>query len=1264
MLTLASCLRRTLVLICVLSIGLPPEALAQTQTQHPDDTNTPLAQQLASQGKEEFENGADRDNPTFRLEWMRHAMSGYDVAARDNYIEQVQKQRDENPDLAPMAPNPSVANNTGSLAFGGATYAPATGKPVWVSIGPTRADYEENGTASLIAMDSGRARAILPHPTDPNVVYLLTSGGGLWKTTDFYSNPPHWVPLTDSLPTTSGGWASFGRVPETLYLGLGDFIDRTLPGGMMVKTTDGGLTWSTPIKLGASLGIRDVKVDTSTANDIVLVASDTGLWRSADNGATYSQVVSGVVGWSLARTSAGWLASVQPCGAGLFVQCAQPGQMLISTDAGATWTPITNTGNVYAAAGRTTIGIGAPGDNIVYLLTASTADNAQGNVFRSSDGGQNWTALGVNATKAPTNPNSNQPNMNLLHAQAYYNQLILVDPTDPNRNTVYIGGDLSTAKTIDGGSTWTIKTNWLAQFGLQYSHADNHSSAFQTAGGKNAVMFGNDGGLFISLDGGTTFDSTRNENLTTHLFYTVAVTPSFPDQIHGGLQDNGTRVKKAGTTVYNQTIGGDGVGAGWSQANSNTAIGSVQQSPRRNLTGVPADSFWDWESVPGLPADNFLQPIFFPRATADPTGKVFFMASTQTLRRSDDGGVTSRLLYQNSAATTNTSIRSSPHNIGVSPYSLDRIGLGGAGGRMVITMNGTAATPTWQAFDLIGMFPPGGANGAGFQGFNYNIAWSDNNTLFVSAAAQIPGAIHILKGTFSGTSWNFVRSDIGIPDVSVQKVVPDPTDPTNQILYAATDIGVYRSADGGATWAQHGAGLPAVRVSDIYIAPNGSYMIIATYGRGMWKLSGLTFSSAALVGDGSGADADGILDNNESGHLVVTLRNYGGTELSSVSAAVSADSSALSFPSGNSFIFPTIPAGGTATASVPVALSGASTGQAINFNISFGDPALNLPTPMAVLRTFRVNYDEAGGTTDDVETNGTSWTLSGPATLFPDLFNWERREITGGQHRWTVRDSDGPNDVALVSPVLKVGSGPFSFSFTHRYAFETTFDGGVIEISTDNGGTWSDVGAANISPTYATAPLVVGGPLGGRRAFTGRIPGYPNSATVTVNLGTAFANKDVRVRFRVGSDDNTGAFGWELDNFAFNGLTNKPFLSVQPSASTVVTGRIDVKRGGFTFNPVTGKFSQVVTLTNNSGADVAGPVSYVLDSLSSNATAVSPSGTTAVTTPAGSPYYNLNIGADNVLSSGESANITIQFTNPTKAAITYTPRVLAGPGAR
>ena len=110
--------------------------------------------------------------------------------------------------------------------------------------------------------------------------------------------------------------------------------------------------------------------------------------------------------------------------------------------------------------------------------------------------------------------------------------------------------------------------------------------------------------------------------------------------------------------------------------------------------------------------------------------------------------------------------------------------------------------------------------------------------------------------------------------------------------------------------------------------------------------------------------------------------------------------------------------------------------------------------------------------------------------------------------------------------------------------------------------------------------------------------------------------------------------------------------------------RVDIARGGYSYNPVTKRFSQTVTLTNNTGSDVQGPVSYVLDSLSSNATVVSPTGFTASQPPLGSPYVNVNIGSSNVLASGASATVVIQFNNPTRAAITYTPRVLAGSGPR
>src|SRR5262245_7623144 len=108
--------------------------------------------------------------------------------------------------------------------------------PLGVNIGPTGADFEQNCSFTGHVRDSGRARAILPHPTNPDIVYVLTSGGGLWGTLNWRSSDTKWFPLTDNLPTTGGGSVAFGRNPTTLYLGLGDPYDQILVGGAMVRS--------------------------------------------------------------------------------------------------------------------------------------------------------------------------------------------------------------------------------------------------------------------------------------------------------------------------------------------------------------------------------------------------------------------------------------------------------------------------------------------------------------------------------------------------------------------------------------------------------------------------------------------------------------------------------------------------------------------------------------------------------------------------------------------------------------------------------------------------------------------------------------------------------------------------------------------------------------------------------------------------------------------------------------------------------------------
>src|SRR5690349_180754 len=367
------------------------------------------------------------DNASLRLEANRQRRSGNSNFIGDMMFE-AQQERLLNPQLVPGA-------------------APSAGIPGWSNIGPLKTNHVQNGVLRTVT-DSGRARTILPHPTDPNIMYFLTSSGGLWKTTNFQKNKPDWVSKTDALATTSGGWAAFGRTPDTIYLGLGDPFDgNQAAGAFVLKSTDGGDTWGPAVRLtlgATSAGsIRDLKVDTSGPVDVVLVATDFGLFRSADGGATFTFNFSSpflyptVVGtfaqtvWSIANTSRGWVAATESPVVGIAQTAATDGvgKLAVSTDRGATWQPLAALSETFPPptgtilAGRITLGNGANGDPIVYAYTATQRDGAQLDAFRSTDGGANWTPLGLRS-KTPVNPNPDAPNMNLMGGQAFYNQML------------------------------------------------------------------------------------------------------------------------------------------------------------------------------------------------------------------------------------------------------------------------------------------------------------------------------------------------------------------------------------------------------------------------------------------------------------------------------------------------------------------------------------------------------------------------------------------------------------------------------------------------------------------------------------------------------------------------------------------------------------------------------------------------------------------------------------------------------------------------
>jgi photosystem II stability/assembly factor-like uncharacterized protein len=1027
--------------------------------------------------------------------------------------------------------------------------------PVWVPIGPEGADYETNGGSTGYIRDSGRVRKILPHPTDPDTLYLLTSGGGLWVTHNFTSASTNWAPLTDNLPTTGGGSVAFGRTPNVLYLGLGDPFDVINIGGSMAKSIDGGATWSSPIDLGNALSIRDILVDSSGPDDILVVATDDGLYRSVDSGASYAKIqggagelLQGQVIWSLARTSAGIVAEAQPCPVTPAVLCKTAGGLFVSIDQGAIWTPIPNGGGVFSGAGRATIGVGVQGDAIVYAFAEVTAANDQLDLFRSTDGGLNWTALGINA-KIPANSNSDNPNMDLMRTQSWYNQMILIDSRDPSRNTIYLGGQLGSARTSDGGGTWTLLSNWLpfSRFSIPYMHADFHAAAMSLSG-TPTVLFGGDGGLFVSMDDGTTWSSDKNNGLQTFLTYSLTSTPGFPEAVLAGFQDNGSRIRKGDTKIYNQSRGGDGTGTGWSQRDKGMAVTSVPgNSYGINFTSQVPDLIASFV-LAFAPTNNdaiFEVPVVLPDPALDPTGKLFYSTTLKRLVKFDFS-LSPPLVFTlgQISSGSSTTFRGCTHSVGVSPVDLLHIGVPLSGGLVNWTTNGGAS------FGLVAM------NTAvpGFQSSAQSFTWVDNQTMFVTSVAPVVGAVRVVKSVNGGASW--ARSDAGLPDVQIERVVVDLHDATHQSLYAATYAGVYRSTDGGANWAPFGTGLPSVAVRDLYLPPDGSFIRIGTYGRGLWEVPLLSYVGATLTDDLASCDHDGSVDNGETGRLTVTLRNDGAAALSHLVATVTCTNPAVSFPGGNVIIFPAASPSSEVAGSVPVLMTGAAGIQRLDFTIAYNDSDLGLAAPVTGVASFRANFDEVpnGSAGDDVEAANSPWTITGLPTVIPDILNWKRVEISPLEHRWLGIDSNLATDQSLVSPVLSVGSGDFTISFEQRYRFEfvggtnpSYFDGLVLELSADGGASWSDIGAF-ASPGYNhTIATGFGNVIEGRPAFTGPSTNYPTPfIATTIDLGTAYAGQSVQIRFRIGTDQFGYAPGVELRNIATTGLANTPFTAVVP----------------------------------------------------------------------------------------------------------------------
>ncbi|HEX5059604.1 MAG TPA: M36 family metallopeptidase, partial [Kofleriaceae bacterium] len=420
----------------------------------------------------------------------------------------------------------------------------------------------------------------------------------------------------------------------------------------------------------------------------------------------------------------------------------------------------------------------------------------------------------------------------------------------------------------------------------------------------------------------------------------------------------------------------------------------------------------------------------------------------------------------------------------------------------------------------------------------------------------------------AGTSFDDVRLKMRQYVVAGLLLAPPdatPTETRDAILTAARAASMADHDTLVTAYARRGFGSCAVS------APRSSSNFMGIVESNVVK--GNAVLGAAQMALATSCDTDEVLDAGETAKVTLPIANTGPTALTNVVATLTTTTDGVTVASGPVSIG-TIAPYGSAMASFDVTVADSivdPTAAAFTMTLTTDDGcATTIEQPLAVA----INTDDkvASSATDSFDAMASVWTP--PSTDS----QWSHTRPTPLDGIWFANDSGARTDSSLTSPALTAdATAPVSITFSHKFSFEfssnTYWDGGVIEISTDNGATWQDVATlATASPYNSTLTTTSDNPLGGRAAFGNKNASYPNPDSVTLDLGTMLAGKTFQLRFRVVTDGGTGGAGWEINDVAFTGIVGTPFPTLVPDAGECAgpgPDGGDMPDGG-TDNPETG----------------------------------------------------------------------------------------------
>jgi photosystem II stability/assembly factor-like uncharacterized protein len=681
----------------------------------------------------------------------------------------------------------------------------------------------------------GRVTTVTGVPSQPNVFYMGTVGGGVWKT----SNAGHsWTNTTDGqIPVGSmGAVAVADSNPDIIYAGTGSSKIRSNVsiGRGMFKSVDGAKTWQ-------FIGLRDVgqiaavRINPANPDEVFVAASgnpfkdsaDRGVYRTRDGGKTWTKIlfINDTLGAADIEFQPGnpkvlyaamWRGQRRPW---TITSGSMDGGLYKSTDGGDSWTKLGG-GLPTGLFGRANVGVSAAAPDRLYALIEAKPGHG---LYRSDNGGASWT--NVNAE-------------NRLITRPFYYTTLGVDPN--NADVVFVGNE-GWFRSADGGKTFRTQAT---------PHGDNHD-VWINPRNSQLIVQANDGGANVSLDGGQTWSVQSNQ--PTSELYQVATDNQYPYRLYGAQQDNTTVI------VPSQPLGdqqdyriGPGCETGPVIPKLDDPMivwgGCKGQFSRLDLrTNNNEQQYWvGSESLYGNdPKDLRFRFQRVAPLEISPVEPNTIYYGSQHVHRSRDGGVTWEVISPDltlnppegrlasggpiTRDATGEEVYSTVYAIRESTVKPGVIWSGSNDGLVYVTQD---AGTSWKNVTPKGL-PPGG------RVQNIDPGVRDPGTAYVAIYRYLLGdfAPYLYRTDDYGNSWTRLtngRNGIAA-DEPTRVVREDPVRPG--LLYAGTEFGMYVSFDRGSNWQSFQLDLPAVPVTDLRLAHGD--MVLSTQGRGFYILDNL-----------------------------------------------------------------------------------------------------------------------------------------------------------------------------------------------------------------------------------------------------------------------------------------------------------------------------------------------------------------------------------------------------------------------------------------